>query len=212
MKTTKEKNMVNRIFLRESSLICLLVILIGCSTNSKIKHAEERHLDGLLRNFKQANKSVFTVSTPYKIEKIENVSLSHENDFNVLTVRQNADESILEIIKTTDNIFQGLTISFYDNDKIERRIRINFYSKIIDIKEIGLEQDIVYNKKEDIVPPLFIKTSIQVGQFIICQDGKIDKRYDFLSDLYFFSLFAKLGDYQIGGKDCENIYFNFIIQ
>ncbi|MGR7813992.1 hypothetical protein [Lacinutrix undariae] len=168
--------------------------------------------NNLLRYFIQVDESNFNINTSYKITGVEKINLNHFNDFNVISVTSNSNGSNIKISRKSKKRLQGLKISFYDSDDIFRNIQINFYSNIVDIHQLDIGQKISFDRTVNIVPPLFLMSSLQTGKFIICEENNIIYNFDSLTDLYFFSLRASSGEYFIGEKTCQNSYFSLDIE
>src|SRR5690554_4187088 len=207
----EEKNIMSGLYLKKISFICMLIFLFSCSPFNGVQNNELK-LSGLLRNFIQADKQSFTISTPHKIEKIENIKLNYPDDFTVVYTKISDKGSTIKILKTTDKLFQGLTISFIDDSDTLRKEQVNFYSKLINVYNISKDDEIVFDRKRDIVPPLFfMSTSIQDGLFKVCVEDEVIHEFSMLHNLYFLSFKPKPGYFSISEVDCKNILFRYVV-
>lgn len=212
MKKIEEKNTLNGMFLSQINLIYLLVFLLGLSSCININKSNNNHENDLLRYFIQVDESNFSINTQYKITKVEDIRINHSEDFNVVSVTTSSTGSEIEFSRKSNKKFQGLKISFYDRNNNLRNIQINFYSKIVNIDQLKLGQKVLFDKTANVAPPLFIMSSLQVGEFIICENSTVIFNFESLKDLYFFSLRANSGEYHIGEKTCQNNYFKLIVK
>lgn len=211
MKEIGERGIINSMCLKRIRTVFFCLFMVSCSSFFNVVQKDGESLNGLHRNFIQANKTTFTILTPYIIKSVESIKTSQSDDFYVVSSTVDDGGSAIKISKTTDKLFQGLRISFLDDTNTLREIQVNFYSKLINILEINDEQEIIYDKANDVAPPLFITTSFQLGQFTVCEDDKIVFKCEFLKDLYFFSLSAEFGSYSIGEVSCNEPYFRLLI-
>jgi hypothetical protein len=208
----EERNTINGMFPSEINLKYFLVFLLGFSSCININRSYNNHENGLLRYFIQVDESNFSVNTQYKITKVEDIRINHSEDFNIVSVTTSSTGSEIQFSRKSNKKFQGLKISFYDRNKNLRNIQINFYSEIVNIDQLELGERVLFDRATDIVPPLFIMSSLQIGEFIVCEESTIIYNFELLKDLYFFSIRASLGEYFIGEKICQNTYFNLYIK
>ncbi|NIK91951.1 hypothetical protein GZ212_07280 [Mangrovimonas sp. CR14] len=197
--------------MRISSFYFLVFIFgfLSCSNNIK---PNRNYKNDLLRYFIQVDESDFMVHTSFQISGVEKITLNHFDDFKVDSVTSNNIGSIIRISRKSKTRFQSLKISFYDEKNIVRNIQIKFYSKMYNLHELELGQKIEFDRTTNIAPPLFVMTSLQLGQFIICKDNHVVGDFELLQDLYNFSLFAKPSKYDVGEKTCDNTYFSLIVK
>lgn len=206
------QNITNGMSLKKIRITFLLFFIVSCSTSFNVMGTDEKSLNGLYRNFIQVDKLSFTISTPYKFKDSKNIGINQSDSFRIVSTSISEKGSTIKISKTTDKIFQGITISFLDDTNTLRKIQVNFYSRLINIFQISDGHEIIYDKANDVVPPLFITTSLQIGKFTVCENDRIIFEFELLKDLYYFSLRAKNGDYLIGEVDCNKPYFSLLVR
>lgn len=212
MRKIEEKNIAIGLCLKKISFIYLLILLLSCSTSKNVQNNEPK-LTGYLRNFVLADNQNFKVSVPFKIDHIESIELSHPNDFKITSLKTTKKSSIIEVIKTSDKVFQGLRLSFSDDSNDLKKIQINFYSELINIFELNKDDEIVFDRSKDVVPPLFfMRTSLQDGDFKVCVADEVILEFSMLRDLYFLSFRPETGRFNISEIDCENILFRYVVR
>lgn len=193
-------------------LIGLLFFQYSCSSNKYRNTSKEPRFYGLLRYYIQADKPNFTIHTTHFTKEIESVKLNRPNDFRVVSVTPTQNGTNIEISRLTKTLFHSLSISFIDSTNTTREIHLRFYSKVFKLNEIKSGETIVFNRRVDVAPPLFVVSSLQVGAFIICKNDSIIEQFDMLQELYYYCLKEVDGNYGIGENNCENIYFNLELQ
>lgn len=211
MMGTEEKNTTIGLFLMKISVICILLIISCCNSKRKI-YFQEPKLKGYLSNFISSNNRSFRVVVPFNINNVDGVELSHPKDFKINSVSIKNHETIIEIVKLNDNLHQGISISFYNNEMKLIKTQVFFYSNLINISDLNKDEQIIFDKSKDIVPPLFYSdNSSQFGVYKICRDHKISNEFSMLHHLYFLSFSQKSGIYNVCEIDCDNILFEYII-
>lgn len=203
---------MNGMFLNNINILYYLLIVFGFSSCISINKSVSNNENDLLRYFIQVDEPNFNVITSYKIMKSESIKLNHFKDFNVISVKPTSDGTEIQISRKSNKKVQFLNISFYDSDNVLRNIQINFFTKIIDVDQLEVGQKVVFDKTTNLVPPLFVMSSLQTGEFIICKHGTTTYNFELLKELYFFCLRANSGEYSIGEKTCQNVYFNLLIE
>ena len=207
----EEKDMVNGLSLKKMISVALLLVLFSCSITRNIENSEPQ-LSGLLRNFISASNPNFKITTKYKIDRIDKIEINQPNDFKITSLKTTKKGSIIEVLKTSDKIIQGLTLYFYDDSNDFKKIQINFYSELINIFELNKDDEIVFDRSQDVVPPLFfMRTSLQDGIFKVCVEDEIIHEFSMLHDLYFLSFRPIAGDFTISEVDCENVLFRYVV-
>lgn len=212
MKKIGEENTTNGMFLNNIKILYYILIVFGFSACMSINKSIDNNENNLLRYFIQVDEPNFNVITSYKIMKAENIKLNHFEDFNVISVKPTSNGTEIQISRKSNKKVQFLNISFYDNDNILRNVQINFFTKIINLDQLEIGQKVIFDKTTDLVPPLFVMSSLQTGEFTVCKDGTTIYNFELLKELYFFCLRANSGEYSIGEKTCQNVYFNLLIK
>ncbi len=101
-----------------------------------------------------ANNQNFKISTSYKIDNIESIEISQPDDFKIVSITVTKRGTIIELLKRTDKIFQELTLNFLDESNDLKKIQVNFYSRLINIFDLNKDDEIVFDRSQDVVPPL----------------------------------------------------------
>lgn len=207
----EEKDITNGLYLKKISFFILLIFIFSCSP-SRIVQNNEPQLSGLLRNFILVNNQNFKISTPYKIDNVESIEISQPNDFKIVSTTVTKSGTIIELLKTNDKLFQELTLHFLDNSNDLKKTRVFFYSRLVNIFNLNKDDEIVFDRTRDVVPPLFfMRTSIQDGLFKVCVENEVIHEFSMLHNLYFLSFRSEAGYFNISEIDCENILFRYVV-
>lgn len=202
--------MVPGIFLLKISLFSTLFFL-SCAPSNINSNDDE----GLIafENFVPVNKDKFSIKTRYKLSNPKSIELSHVDEFKITSSVSTEKGTVIEISKTTDKRFRNLMISFFDEKDTLRNIQILFYSKLINILDIENDEEIVFSRIQDTVPPLFfIKYSMQDGLYKICEKKELIEEFSSFDYLYLISYYYKLGTYSICELDCNRQLFKYSLQ
>lgn len=209
MQKTEVQNMVISKFLfRINVLIFVVLILFTWNTKAFGEYTKaESHFffllksDTIVLDLKVSPKNLKDLavvkSNLYSIHAVK-IFKNH----NRIILKRNLCEPLVPQIKLT-----------YNNKNDEKKIiNIFFFSKRIDINILSTRDTIVFDKTRDIVPPLLVMSSLQVGNFLLCNNGESYKKFETLKEFYLLSYLLENGEYQITENLCKNAYFSFIVK
>lgn len=207
-KIEEECMVIGKFLLRINFLIFVVLFLLGWNDKAFCQYTKPKsHFffplksDTITLDLRVSPKDLkdlsFVKSNLYSIQAVE-IFKNHSR----ITLNRNLCEPLIPQIK----------LAYKTRNDQKEIINIFFFSKRIDIDKLSSRDTIVFDKKRDIVPPLLVMSSLQVGNFILCDNGESYKKFETLKEFYLLSYLLENGEYQIAENNCEDAYFSLIVK
>lgn len=164
---------------------------------------------GLKNFFSVDSESISIVVNNWPLS-ISDIEIKEKTGYYVQSIiKYRKDKSVVTLNKSKNTINSSFFKINYRNSSNEiENINVFFYSKLIDLNKLNTKQKFHYDRKKDSAPPLLKMSSLQVGEFLVCNENK-EILYEFETAVEFYLLFSTIDDgyYKISEKGCEEPLF-----
>ncbi len=192
----------------------LLMISILFSVQCQTLKTMPNNKVGLKNFFSTDSKTIGVIVNEWPL-KIYDIDVQKNTGFVLESIEKYGKNKSKIILNKLDNsiTIKSLQISYKDNLNKLQNTNVFFYSKIIDLDNLGTKQKFKYDRKIDLAPPILKMSSLQVGDFVVCdQENGIKHRFESDTDFYLLISSIKVGNYKVSEGDCTDTLFEIIVR
>lgn len=166
-----------------------------------------------IKNFFSVDSNSISVIIDQWPLNIENIELSENSVFFIKNIKKYGKNQCELIMQKLDDSLtpKFFRVRYIDSLKQPQNINVFFYSIVINLDRLNYGQKFEYNREKDLAPPIITMSSLQVGDFVVCDGNNI--KYRFESTVEFYLLFSSIqkGTYEISESNCSNHLFEIIV-
>lgn len=163
----------------------------------------------ILRNFFPVESNRIAVIIDQWPLGINDIEIDQKSVFALKSLKKYSKNQSQLLLEKLDNSKDSkfFSITYKDEMKNLHNINVFFYSQIINLDKLNRQKLIKYNRERDIAPPIITMSSLQVGNFIVCNENGIQNRFESALDFYLLFSSIEKGTYKVSEIDCSNSIF-----